>query len=135
MPASTPIGQVILIGALSTAAVLTVLVYPFVSVMRATRTKPRAFRWTWAPATLVPGFVCIALMHGQELIGLVVNWLVWLVFLWRARALAWRRPRRWATPALAVLAALLTASVGYGLWKQHDSQGSAPLGRAPGASS
>jgi len=135
MPASTPIGQVIFIGALGTAAALAVLVYPFVSVMRATRAKPRVFRWTWALATLVPGFVCMALAHGQEFIGLVVNWLVWLVFLWRARALAWRRPRRWATPALAIVAVLLTASVGYGLWKQHDSTGSAPLARAAAASS
>ena len=135
MPASTPLAQVIFVAALSVAAILAAFVYPIVSVVRAARAKPRALRWAWALATLVPGLVCIALMHGQELVGLVVNWIVWLVLLWRARALAWRASRRWSTPTLAVITLLMAAYVGHGWWKQHDPMGTMRPAHAPAASS
>ncbi len=134
MPASTPIGQLIFIWTFGTAAVLVALFYPFVSVLRTARARPRAFRWSWALATLVPGFICTALMHGQ-FIGLVVNWLVWVIFLWRAKALSWRGSRRRVTPVLAVVAVLLAVCVAYGLWKQHDSRGPVPQAQAAAVSS
>src|ERR1700712_2510481 len=108
--------------ALGALALLAGSVYPFVSVMRTARALPSVWRWLWALATIFPGLVCIALMSGRQFVALALNWLVWVIFLWRARALTWRVARPWSTGILAAVAVLAAGYVSLTLWEQHDSK-------------
>lgn len=134
MPAGSLVATWIFIAA-NALTVLAGSVYPFVSVMRTARAQPRALRWLWALATLLPGLVCMALMPSKQFVALALNWLVWLVFLWRARALTWRMSRPYTTGTLAAIAVLAAGFVGHALWTQHDSNEHMPLASARAASS
>ena len=108
-------------------ALLAGTVYPVLSVIRTSRGQPRVWRWVWALSTTLPGLVCLAMMPGRQLVGLALNWIIWLAFLWRARALTWRVARPWSTGILAAIAVLAAGFVGHALWTQHDSTERMPL--------
>ena len=108
-------------------ALLAGTVYPVLSVMRTARGRPRVWRWGWALSTIFPGLVCLAMMPSRPFVGLALNWIIWLIFLWRARALTWRMARPWSTGLLAAIAILAAGFVGHALWTQHGSAERAPL--------
>lgn len=110
MPTGTLVATWIPIAA-NAITVLAVSIYPLVSVMRTSSAQPRPWRWLWALATLGPGLVCIVLMPNRWFIALALNWFVWLLFLWRARALTWRTSRPWITGTLVAIAVVLAGFV------------------------
>ena len=125
----------LIVLAVGVLAVLAGSVYPFVSVVRTSRALPSLWRWLWALSTIFPGLVCVALMPSRQFVALGLNWLVWLFFLWRARALTWRVARPWKTGILAAIALLAAGYVSFGLWGQHDSKAHTSLISEPTVSS